>query len=110
MSTIVMIYKMLYTVSGIYVELEPDYPDGWNFIKRSERNTWHMAHLDNDVILDNFVDFNTLSEEEFFQMQCVLDTKGFDVLLLKNIQKAVNELISNDELGKVRLFHDLEVQ
>ncbi|EFJ0710490.1 hypothetical protein AYH43_004034 [Escherichia coli] len=105
-----MKYKMLNTASGIYVELESDYSDGWNFIKRHDRNTWYMAHLDNDVIIDNFVDFNTLSEEEFFQMQFVLDTNGFDLLLLRNIQKAVNEFIIQNNSGKMGMFHDLEVQ
>lgn len=104
-----MKYKMVYTPSLIYVELESD-ADGWNFIKQVEANTWYMAHLDEEIASDNFVDFNTLNEEEFFQMQLVLDTHGYDMVLLRKVQKAVNEFIIQHNSSNIRMIHDLEVQ
>ncbi|EMR6008062.1 hypothetical protein WJW27_004860 [Escherichia coli] len=103
-----MKYKMMYTPSLVYVELESN-DNGWNFIKHIDTNTWYMAHLDNNVVSDHFMDFNTLEEDEFFQVQLVLDTNGFDMVLLRNIQKAVNELIAEHNLGEIRISYDLEV-
>ncbi|USL83419.1 hypothetical protein A4_343 [Escherichia phage A4] len=102
-----MKYKMLYTKDMIYVELEGD-EDGWNLIYSSSSG-WYMAHLNDNEVTDYFVDFNTLSDEELFQQQLVIDTGGYDVLLLKKIQKAVmnfNAQVSEWE----RKYYDLEVQ
>lgn len=104
-----MKYRMLHTRDMIYVELESD-PDAWNLIYSSSSGwCWHMEHLDDSICTDYFVDFNTLSDEEFFQMQLVLDTHGYDMLTIGNIQKAVNEFKSKNNY-EVGAYYDLEVQ
>lgn len=100
-----MKYKVLYTLDMIYVELEDD-DDGWNLIY-SRSSGWYMAHLNDNKVTDYFVDFNTLSDEELFQQQLVIDTGGYDVLLLKKIQKAVIDFKPN---MLQRKYYDLEVQ
>lgn len=102
-----MKYKMLYTLTLIYVELESD-SDAWNLVKEINTNQWYMANLDAQVVTDYFIDFNTLSEEEFFQMQFVVDMHGHDMVTLRNIQKAVNEFQSKNVY--VGAYHDLDVQ
>ena len=102
-----MKYRMLHTKDMIYVELEND-EDGWNLIYSSSSG-WYMEHLDDSICTDYFVDFNTLSDEEFFQMQLVLDTYGHDMVTLRDIQKAVNEFKSKNNY-EVGAYYDLEVQ
>ncbi|HHJ0579894.1 TPA: hypothetical protein ACQFCQ_001210 [Escherichia coli] len=103
-----MKYKMLYTLTLIYVELESD-SDAWNLVKEVDTNQWYMANLDEQVVTDYFIDFNTLSEEEFFQMQLVVDMYGHDMVTLRNIQKVVNEFQSKKDY-EVGAYYDIDVQ
>jgi hypothetical protein len=101
-----MKYKMLHARDMIYVELEDD-EDGWNLIYSSSSG-WYMAHLNDNEVSDYFVDFNTLSDEEFFQIQLVLDTCGYDMVTLRDIQKAVMNFNAQASYWE-RKYYDLEV-